>query len=240
VAEHLATAEGEPVDLGAVDAEFARAMAAPAAGDPEAPPPPEIGADPEAPFGRKVDGTPKRGRGGRPPTRERARTEPGPAALSGPQKPGKGGGQQPEAGRDYSAGLSDLTEVIWLALAGLPIPGEAARIRCRVQAAVIKDNQAGLVGGVNILAQHNAAVRWGVEHLAAGGGAWIFPAALALMPFAVQTSMLWRAPVNGDMQRMAEAVEADFGKVFGKILADMGLADIVDESPGAAEDAEAA
>jgi hypothetical protein len=230
--EQLATAEGEQVDLAHVDQEFAAAMAAPPATDPEAPAPPDIGADPGAPFGRRVDGQPKKGRGGRPP-KEPARTAPGSAALSGPQKPAKDKGQA-EPGRDYSQGLSDFTEVVWLALAGLPIPGDERRIRCRVQAAVLKTNQAGVVGGVNIVAQHNGAVRWGVEKLAGGGGAWIFPAALALMPFAVQTTMLWKAPVNGDMEKMAGGVEEEFTEVFSSILKEMGLVEDEQAEPAAA------
>jgi hypothetical protein len=235
MAEQLATADGEPIDLdpAAVEREFAAAMAVPGPGpdEPEAPAPPDIGADEEAPFGRKVDGTPKKGRGGRPP-KEPSRTQPAPKALSGPQKPAAGG-TQATTPRDYSEGLSEFTDVIWLGLAGLPIPGDERRIRCRVQAAVLKENQEGFVSGVNIIAQHNSVVRWGVEKLATGGGAWIFPAVLALMPFAVQTSMLWRVPVNGDMEKMAAKTEEDFTEVFGSILKQMGLgAD--DEEPAAA------
>jgi hypothetical protein len=226
MAETLATAEGDPIDLEHVEREFAAAMAAPGPDEPEAPAPPDIGSDPGAPFGRRVDGTPKKGRGGRPP-KEPARTR---AALTPPEKPAKGKGD-PGTARDYSQALSEFTEVIWLALAGLPIPGDEQRIRCRVQAAVLKENRAGLVGGVNIMAQHNGIVRWGVEKLATGGAAWIFPAVIALMPFAVQTSMLWRVPVNGDMEKMASKTEDEFGEVFGSILKEMGLAE---DEPAAA------
>jgi hypothetical protein len=221
--EQLATAEGDPIDLEHVDREFAAAMAAPAADDPEAPPPPDIGTDPEAPFGRRVDGQPKKGRGGRPP-KEPSRTQTAPRELTGPPKPGKAGGD-PGAARDYSEGLSGFAEVLWLALAGIPIGREPLRTRCRVQAAVLKTEQAGLVSGVNILAQHNSIVRWGVEKLATGDAAWIFPAALALMPFAVQTSLLWRAPVNGDMAKIADKTEEEFAEVFASILHSMGLGD---------------
>jgi hypothetical protein len=226
--EALATADGQKVDLstpGNVDTEFARAMAAPLPDEPEAPAPPDVGPDPEAPFGRRVDGTPKRGRGGRPPkepSRTMAQAQHPPASAG---KPGKGKDATAEQlpGKDYSKGLSDFTEVVWLGLAGIPIPGEERRIRCRVQAQVLKSNQAGLVAGVNIVAQHNGAVRWGVEKLAGGEAAWIFPAALALLPFAVQTSMLWKAPLNGDMEKMAGSVEDEFREVFESILKDMGL-----------------
>jgi hypothetical protein len=226
--EGLATAEGEKIDLDHVEQDFARAMAAPLATDPEAPAPPDIGTDPEAPFGRRVDGSPKKSRGGRPP-KERPRTQETPKALTGKQEPGKDKDKEPGPG--HAQGLSDFTEVLWMALAGLPIPGDERRIRCRVQAAVLKENQAGVVGGVSIMAQHNGVIRWGVERLVGGGGAWIFPAALALMPFAVQTTMLWKAPVNGDMQEMAGKVEEEFSEVFASILKEMGLAE--DEPEGA-------
>jgi hypothetical protein len=234
--EGLATADGERVSLEAAELEksereFAAAMAAPGTDDPEFPAPPDIGTDPEAPFGRRVDGSPKKGRGGRPP-KEPSRTTTQ-KALPGPQKPGKDQGQAP-AGKDYSQALADFTEVIWLGLAGLPIPGDERRVRCRVQAAVLKANQPGLVSGVNIIAQHNGVVRWGVEHLVGGDSAWIFPAALALMPFAVQTAMLWKAPVNGDMAVMAAKAEEEFSAVFASILKEMGLAeDEQDESAAA-------
>lgn len=221
MAEQLATAEGDPIDLEHVEREFAAAMAAPPADDPEAPAPPDIGTDPEAPFGRRLDGKPKKGRGGRPP-KEPSRTQAAPKALTGPQKGGKPGGD-PGTARDYSEGLSGFTEVLWLALAGLPIGREPLRTRCRVQAAVLKTEQAGLISGVNIMAQHNGVIRWGVEKLATGDAAWIFPAALALMPFAVQTSMLWRAPVNGDMAKIADKTEEEFAEVFASILKQMGL-----------------
>jgi hypothetical protein len=210
VAEQLATADGKPIDLADVDREFEAAMNAPDPEDPEHPAPPDIGpADPEAPFGRRLDGKPKTRPGGRPPKREKPRETTAAAAAGSPA--------------DYSQGLADFTEVIWMALAGTPIGNRELRIRARVQAQVLKANQAGVVSGVNIMAQHNGAVRWGVERLAGGGGAWIFPAALALMPFAVQTAALWRAPVTGDMEAAAGQAEEEFGQVFASIRDQLGL-----------------
>lgn len=226
--EGLATADGETISFDETEQEFARAMAAPTADDPEAPGPPDLPpVDPEAPWGRTASGAPKK-KPGRP-RKDRPRTVPGssvskPAAPSGRGKPAA----EPGPAKDYSEGLGDFTQIIWMALAGLPIPWEETRIRCRVQAAVLKENQAGVVSGVNILAQHNKIVRWGVEKLTGGDAGWIFPAALALMPFAVQTNMLWRVPVNGDMQKMAAGVEEEFDQVFSSILKQMGL---VDEEP---------
>jgi len=235
--EGLATAEGEQIDFDQTEREFAAAMAAPPADDPEAPGPPDMPPiDPEAPYGRTAAGVPKR-KPGRPP-KEKPRTVPG-SSVSKAEPAGKGGkgDGQAQGGKDYSEGLRSFTQILWMALAGLPIPGEERRVRCRVQAAVLKENQAGVVSGVNIMAQHNGVIRWGVEKLATGEASWIFPAALALMPFAVQTSMLWRVPVNGDMQKMAAGVESEFGEVFSSILKEMGLADEEDqaaEQPAAA------
>lgn len=223
--EGLATAEGERIDFDQTEREFAAAMASPSSDDAEAPAPPDVPpADPDAPWGRTKEGQPKR-RPGRP-RKNTARTVPGsqvskaePAAKSGK------GDSQARPGRDYTEGLSDFTQLLWMGLAGLPIPGDERRIRCRVQAAVLKENQAGVVSGVNIMAQHSGPVRWVVEKLATGEASWIFPAVLALMPFAVQTSMLWRVPVNGDMAKMAEGVENEFSEVFSSILQQMGLVD---------------
>jgi hypothetical protein len=233
--EGLATAEGERIDFDQTEREFAAAMAAPRADDPEAPGPPDVPpVDPDAPWGRTASGAPKR-KPGRPP-KDKPRTVPGAAVspAAGPAKGGKGN-DQPAGPKDYTDGLSDFTQLLWLGLAGIPVPWEEKRIRCRVQAAILKENQAGVVAGVNILAQHNGVVRWGVEKLAAGEAAWIFPAMLALMPFAVQTAQVWRVPVQGDidMGKAAAAVEAEFAGVFASILTSMGLAeDDPDPAPG--------
>lgn len=224
--EGLATAEGERIDFDQTEREFAAAMAAPSSDDGEAQGPPDVPPiDPEAPYGWTKEGAPKR-RPGRPPKQDKARTVPGSSVskATAPPKGGKGDSQA-QGPRDYSEGLSDFTQLLWMGLAGLPIPGDERRIRCRVQAAVLKENQAGVVSGVNIMAQHNGVIRWGVEKLATGEASWIFPAILALMPFAVQTSMLWRVPVNGDMAKMAEGVENEFSEVFSSILQQMGLVD---------------
>jgi hypothetical protein len=232
--EGLATAEGERIDFDQTERKFAAAMAAPSPDDPEAPAPPDVpAADPEAPWGRTADGRPKR-KPGRPP-KNRARTVPGSqVSKAEPAAKGGKGDSQARPGRDYTEGLSDFTQLLWMGLAGLPIPGDERRIRCRVQAAVLKENQAGVVSGVNIMAQHSGPVRWVVEKLATGEASWIFPAVLALMPFAVQTSMLWRVPVNGDMAKMAEGVESEFGEVFASILQQMGLVDDEQPEPAAA------
>jgi hypothetical protein len=220
--EGLATAEGEQIDLDHVDQEFAAAMAAPPATDPEHPAPPDIGAvDPEAPYGRTVDGKPKKGPGGRPP-RDKARVTN--KAIGGPEKPGDGskGGSAGGSAKEYAAGLGEFLAGVQLALAVLPFPSDNVRVHARYQSAVIEKTGDGLASGVATVAEHNSMVRWGVEKLTQGGGAWIFPAAMAIAPFAVSTAMLWKAPVTPEMAAGADKIEAE---AMARLKAEMGFED---------------
>ncbi len=214
--EGLSTVDGRAIDLENVDVDrqFAAAMAAPPADDPEAPAPPDVPPfDPDAPFGRKIDGTPKTRPGGRPP-KERPRTTTA-AAVNASQTPGKPGPKP-----DYTAGLKEFLGGIALAAAVLPVPNETLRVRVRMQAAVLKDTGDGLATGLGITAEHNSIVRWGVEKLTAGGAGWVFPAALAVMPFAIQTSMLWKAPVDDDLTETADHIEQS---AMAEFKAQMGI-----------------
>lgn len=221
--EGLATADGETIDLDSVEQEFAAAMAAPAGDGAEQPAPPDIGpVDPEAPYGRTVDGKPKKGPGGRPP-RDKARvTDKGPKALPAGAQKAAGGKAQAAAPVDYAAGLSEFLAGIALALAIVPVPGEDRRVHCRYQSAVIEQTGDGLAAGLATCAEHNGIARWAVERLTQGGGAWIFPAAVAVMPFAVSTAMLWRAPVTDQMRAGADKIEAE---AMARLRAEMGLDD---------------
>src|SRR5258708_2059712 len=127
--ESLATADGQAIDLDAERA-FAAAMAAPAADEAEAPAPPKREpVDPAAPFGGKVDGPPKRGRGGRPPK---------PREIEAPKpQDGKGGKEQPGTAQTYAQGLAEFLGGVQLALAVIPIPNDNIRIHARYQSAVI-------------------------------------------------------------------------------------------------------
>src|SRR5690242_14948524 len=102
MAETLTTADGKPVGLDDTDARFAAAMAAPRADEPEHPAPPRHDpADPDAPYGRKLDGTPKLRPGGRPPKKPRPREIPAPAAAA---QGGQSGPKAVPAAADYTAG----------------------------------------------------------------------------------------------------------------------------------------
>jgi hypothetical protein len=217
MAEGLETADGERIDLDHVDQEFAAAMAAPPADDPEAPAPPDMPpVDPAAPYGRKLDGTPKKAPGGRP---AKPRTTTAKAIGAGPQSGSQNKKTEPESGT-YAKGLEELFAGVALALAVLPVPKDEVRIRLRVQAHVLKETGDGLAAGVGACAEHNGVVRWGVEKLTKGGGAWVFPAALAIAPFAVQTAALWRAPLEGDMREAADRIEE---QALAEFKASMGM-----------------
>lgn len=211
--ETLSTADGRPIDLDQTEQQFAAAMAAPRSDEPEAPAPPRRDpTDPEAPYGRKVDGTPKKAPGGRPPK---------PRMIEGAKSEGKAKGKdQPGAGRDYTGALTEFCEALWMVGASVPIPHDATRVKVRVQAHVIRVNKDGLAQGVNMMAQHNATIRAGVEKLTTGSAGWVLPAVMALAPFAVQSASVWRAPVEGDMRMAADAVEAQWAEMFSAMQAE--------------------
>jgi hypothetical protein len=212
--EALATADGKPIDLDDTDRAFAAAMAAPRGDEPEAPAPPKREpADPEAPFGRKLDGTPKKAPGGRP---AKARMIEGPQPTGKPQDGKKDAGPAP----DYTQGLSEFTEALWMVLAATPVPWPEVRVKVRAQAYVLRSNQGGVVQGVNAMAQHNGTIRWGVEKLTTGSAGWVLPAVMALAPFAVQSGMIWRAPPNGDMERLAAETEQQWKETFAAMQAE--------------------
>lgn len=237
--EQLTTADGTQLDLDDSEQRFAAAMAAPPAGqpEPEAPAPPRREpVDPEAPYGRRLDGTPKKAPGGRPP-KPREIEAAAAAAGGGSGRPGESrktatGGQDP---RDYTQGLIEFAEALHMVLSAVPVPHDELRVRVRVQAHVIKTNEAGLASGVNMMAQHNGTIRTGVEKLTTGSAGWVLPAVMAIAPFAVQTAALWRAPVAGDMEEVAAAVEDEWKNTFEAMKAEFTA-----EQAAAAEAPEAA
>jgi len=120
----------------------------------------------------------------------------------------------------FTSAFASVTVRPVLALAVLPVPKDEVRIRLRVQAHVLKETGDGLAAGVGACAEHNGVVRWGVEKLTKGGGAWVFPAALAIAPFAVQTAAVWKAPLEGDMRMAADRIEEE---ALAEFRASMGM-----------------
>lgn len=230
--ETLQTADGQRLDLDDTDRTFAAAMAAPRADDPEHPAPPRHDPpDPDAPFGRKLDGTPKTRPGGRPPKhrpREISAPPAGPQDAQGKAKPAA-------AAADYTGGLTEFTDALWMVMAATPVPWDTVRVRVRAQAYVLQANQAGVVRGVNLMAQHNGTIRWGVEKLTTGEAGWVLPAVMALAPFAVQTGMIWRAPPNGDMEVLAQHTEQQWAETFAAMQADLAGAAAAEQAAAAGE-----
>jgi hypothetical protein len=183
-------------------------------------------ADPEAPYGWIDDPTAPGGRrpkkrpgkqstkGTLPPPAKRPATEPRTrSAPAGSSRP-----------KDYSQPLAEAAQAVWFLLAGVPTPDEptkvlgvdlvSASIRLKAQAAVLEDNTGQIVASVNLMAQHSKPVRTAVEkYTAETGPAWILPAMMALLPFAVQSAMIWRAPVPGDLSDLAKRTDAKFDEV---------------------------
>lgn len=171
----LATPDGTPVAVeplttdGADWAATQAAQARAADATPEAPAPPKK--DPEAPYGRTADGTPKKGPGGRP---AKAKAEQ-PRVMS----PASAPGQPP---KDYTQDLAELTEGAWFLMAQFPAT--------QPQAAVLKAHRPSLVSGWSLAAANNRMIAAGVEMLT-GKGTWVAAVAMATAPFVMQSLAIW-------------------------------------------------
>lgn len=213
MAEGLQTADGTPVDVPAaasdeeLNKQFAQAMNAPEPDEPTIAAPPRK--DPEAPYGRKADGTPKKGPGGRP-------------AKSRAEKPRTVSAPTPAdiAARDYRQGLAEVTDGVWYLMTIAPSP------QLHAQAAIFKMHRPNLVHALNIGAQHNPWIRAGVEAMT-GPGTWVATMGMALVPFALQSAALWTgrmptdqveilvAATGAEMERIAAEQAAAFADAAG-------------------------
>jgi len=153
-------------------------------GDPptslDAAPPPKLpppdGADPEAPFGRKADGSPRKsrpgpGRGHRATGADKPRTGELPAEA---KKPARQSASEPE---DYTGALQDAGMAIWVGLSSMPWTG--------AHAALWRSHVPGLAAALNAGAQQNPAVRRQVTKLTGEGGwLWVVPLAASVSSLA--------------------------------------------------------
>lgn len=188
-------------------------------------PPKSPVADPEAPYGWMTD--PKTGEK-RPKKRPGRQSKTVPPPRERPANTTRGKAAPPKS-RDYTGPVSELTEAMWMIMASVPVIDtkvagvnlKIAAVKTKAQAAILKDNAAGVVQGVTIMAQHNTAVAGGLDKLTSESGpAWILPAMFALVPFVAQSAAMWRAPVAGDVEKLAKRTEAEWDQMIHGAMAD--------------------
>jgi hypothetical protein len=207
----LKDSTGAVVDIAAGEAQFHASLAAPEVGVPpvaDMPAPPKVGdVDPEAPFGRRADGTPKKGPGGRPAKdADKPRTTTAASA-------GVGGGA-----RDYTPDLVGLSKSLYVVMAMIP-PTQA-------QAALWRAAAPAMVPAWNQAAQQSPQVRAALEWLS-GPGTWPVAVAAATVPFTLQSIALWRGGPNSDLHKMlTEATHADLQRMAAEqeaMMRDIGF-----------------
>lgn len=193
------------------------AQAPPEGGTGYAPPPRKAAPDPEAPYGRKADGSPRAKPGARPKT-ERPRTgvtEP-PGAPQG----------APAAVRDYSKDLAEFGQAVWMLTAAVPMT--------RPMATLIKVSLPGQVKAWNTAAQQSESVRGVVERLG-GGPTWVVGVAVASAPLVGGTLAMMRDPEL--RAKLAAQAEKDLATLMDE--AAEAMAAELDAQAAEAESAEA-
>jgi hypothetical protein len=191
-----------------VDAELARqaladVLDADAAAQPAAAPPPRRlpppDATPEAPWGFKADGTPRKGPAG--PGRPRkdadakARTDDTPDAPGKPQQPAA-----PAADVSYAEQVGDALTVGWMILGTIPFT--------KPQAAVLHNGMETLIPAWDQAARHNPTIRKYVLKLSGEGSwAWLIPVAITTMPVVMG---MWQATIDQSIRpQLAKQTDAD-------------------------------
>lgn len=204
----LTDANGKPVDIGAAQTQFAAAMAAPEPSEPTAPAPPAV--DQDAPYGRKADGTPKRGPGGRPSTRKAAAAD-APRVADAPPAAAADGG------KDYTAGLLGLADMVHGGMLLSP--------RTHAHAALWRGTAPGMAVAWNRAAQADPRVRRAVGMLVDGHVGWVSAVVVATIPFARGALALWQAPDSDAAQRLTAETHAFIVQMQeAEILAAAGVA----------------
>lgn len=183
--------------------------------------------DPDAPFGYMKD--PKTGET-RPKKRPGKQGKTAPAPRNRPSNQARQAKTVPTQTTDYRGAVMQLLDGVWTLAASVPDvdPGTKVLgfglhdpvIRIKAQAAIMKDNGQGLVNGIGIMAQHSAPVRnFIVKAGDEAGPAWILPAMMAMLPFVVQSASMWKAPVAGDVEKLAKRTDAEFDELVKGAMA---------------------
>lgn len=189
----LKDGSGAVIDVVAGEKEFAKAMAAPEPAGPPvvtAPAPPAV--DPEAPYGRKVDGTPKTGPGGRPP-----KNADKPRVQSQAEATATNSGEAV----DYTTGLLQVGSLVHAGLVLVP--------PMHPQAALWKGCLPQMATAWNYAAQCNPTVKTGVAWLATSDAGWIAAVALATLPLVQGSIQLWSDPHGETAQALRAATGRD-------------------------------
>jgi hypothetical protein len=174
--------------------------------------------DPAAPYGYMTD--PKTGET-RPKRRPGKQGKTVAPPRSRPDNKARSAKTVPGAKTDYTKPVMDLLDGLWTLGASIPTvePGVKVlgiglhdpTVRVKAQMAILKDNGAGVVNGIAIMAKHSEPVRnFVVKAGDEAGPAWILPAMMALLPFVAQSAMMWRAPVAGEVEKLAARTEQEF------------------------------
>lgn len=150
----------------------------------------------------------------------------------------------PNKTTDYRPAVMGLLDGVWTLAASVPDvePGtkvmgidlRSPLVRVKAQAAIMKDNGQGLVNGLGIMAQHSAPVRNFITKAGdESGPAWILPAMMAMLPFVAQSAAMWRAPVAGQVEELANRTSAEFDDLVRGAMAQAQEAGLLDSSDAA-------
>jgi hypothetical protein len=200
------TADADAKFKAALDKDAASAPIEPP--DVPAPPRRDPDAGPDAPFGRDEHGEPIAPHG--------VRNADGKPRLKppGPGRDRKGGADAPRVGatlaKNYAPQVGELLDGIWMLGSSIPVPAANLATRVQCQAAILKANQPALTSGIAGAAQHNEMIASGVDKLTSGTASWILPAMFGLTPFVAQSALMWRSPLDSDVQALADRNRAQW------------------------------
>lgn len=185
----------------------------------EAPPRKPAVIDPDAPHGRAEDGTPYApfgiGQNGKP---RQKPAGPGRKPKDPDSRPRVAkalpSGETPKAAPktgDYSGQIGDFLDGLWMLGSAFPLSWvPAIEARVNAQAYILKQNKPQLVKGWATAAANHEGVAAVTEKLTTGSASWVLPVMFAVTPFVAQSALMWRAPVAGDVQVVADYNKAQW------------------------------